>query len=125
DIVLRSLDEVEFHVHSVILSLASPVLADMFNLSTRRDVVTVGETAEVLALMLSFIYPRSPPPVSSFEVLQAGMHVADKYQLDNMKTWLRERLTVRGSPVAISTDPLAALAFATAHGFREEAELAS
>ncbi|KAF8596542.1 hypothetical protein BDV93DRAFT_480150 [Ceratobasidium sp. AG-I] len=125
DTILRSLDGVDFHVHSVILSLASPVLADMFNLTTRRDIVTVGETAEVLALMLSFIYPGSPRPVSSFETLRVGIHAADKYQLEHMRNWLRERLVINGSPVSISTDPLAALAFAIEHGFREEINLAS
>ncbi|KAF8596541.1 hypothetical protein BDV93DRAFT_563170 [Ceratobasidium sp. AG-I] len=53
------------------------------------------------------------------------MHVADKYQLDDMKTRLREKLSLSGSPVSIFTDPLGALAFATAHGFREEAKSTS
>lgn len=125
DLVLRSLDGVEFHVHSVILSLASPVLADMFQIGTQNDIVPVAETAVVLALVLSFIYPRSPRLVSSFEMLRLGMHAADKYQLEDMKNRLRERLTISGSPVSISTNPLAALAFATAHGFDEEVKLAS
>lgn len=125
DLILRSLDGVEFHVHSVILSLASPVLADMFRIGTQNDTVSVAETAEVLALMLSFIYPRSPRPVSSFEMLRLGMHVADKYQLEDMKTRLRERLTVSGSPISVTTNPLVALVFASMNGFHEEAKLAS
>lgn len=125
DLVLRTLDKIDFHVHSVILSLASPVLANMIDVGTKRDVVTVGETAEVLALMLSFIYPRTSRPVPSFQVLQSGMHVADKYQLDEMKNRLREKLSLSGSPVSMFKDPLGVLAFAIAHGFREEAKSAS
>lgn len=125
DLVLRTVDEVDFHVHSIILALASPALASMFSIGTQRDVVSVGETAEVLALMLSFIYPRPPRSVSSFDVLRQGMHVADKYQLDDMKKQLREQLSLSSSPVSAFVDPLGALAFATAHGFREEAKLAA
>lgn len=125
DLILRSIDSVDFHVHSVVLSLASPVLANMFGIGTQRDVVTVGETAEVLALMLSFIYPRASRPVSSFAVLEKGMHVADKYQLDEMKTRLCGKLSLKGSPVSIFMDPLGALAFATSHGFLEESQSAS
>lgn len=125
DLTLRTLDDVEFHVHSIILSLASPVLANMISIGTQRDVVVVAETAEIVALMLSFIYPRPPLPVPSFEILRLGVHVADKYELDFMKKGLREQLSLIGSPVSVSADPLGALAFATAHGFREEAKLAA
>ncbi|KAF8596540.1 hypothetical protein BDV93DRAFT_563169 [Ceratobasidium sp. AG-I] len=125
DLILRSLDEIDFHVHSIVLSLASPVFSNMFAIGTQRDVVAVGESAEVLALMLSFVYPRPPRAVTSFKLLKEGIHVADKYQLDNMKTGLREQLSLYASPVSAFTDPLGAFAFAVSHEFSDEVKLSA
>lgn len=125
DLTLRSLDGIDFNVYSVVLSLASPVLSDMFAVGSQRDVVTVGETAEVLALMLKFIYPRSTPAISSFDVLETGLHVAEKYQLEDMKNRLRKELSLNGSPVSLFSYPLRAMAMASAHGLKAEAQLAA
>ncbi|KAG9084466.1 hypothetical protein FRC06_004074 [Ceratobasidium sp. 370] len=125
DITLRSLDGVDFRVHSVVLSLASPVIADMFHLGAQQAVVNIGETSEMLSFLLNFIYPRLPPPVPSFEVLEKGLHLADKYHLEGMKLHLRERLSLKASPVSVYSDPLRALAFACAHGLTDEAKLAA
>ncbi|KAG8686885.1 hypothetical protein FRC09_013861 [Ceratobasidium sp. 395] len=125
DIILRSLDGIEFKVHSLFLSHASPVLGHMFCSGTPQTVVNVAETSEILRLILQFIYPGSPPPIPSFEILEQGLHVADKYQLEGMKTHLRERLSLKGSPVSVFSDPLHALAFCTVHDFTAEAALAA
>ncbi|KAG9088153.1 hypothetical protein FRC07_012649, partial [Ceratobasidium sp. 392] len=124
DVTLRSLDGVEFNVHSVILSLASPVLSHMFYSAKKEATIDVAETSEMLAFMLRFIYPCLAPPVSSFEMLGQGLHLADKYQLEGMRERLREKLSVKGSPVSVFADPLRALAFATVHDLAEEAALA-
>ncbi|KAG8701545.1 hypothetical protein FRC09_005296 [Ceratobasidium sp. 395] len=125
DTILRSLDGIDFRVHSVVLSLASPVLADMFRLGTQQTTVNVAEASDMLDFLLKFIYPGPPPPVSFFEVLEKGLHLADKYQLEGMKLHLRERLSLKSSPVSAYSNPLRALAFACAHGLTEEASLAA
>ncbi|KAG8699096.1 hypothetical protein FRC08_005508 [Ceratobasidium sp. 394] len=111
DVVLCSLDGVKFCVHSVVLSLASPVLAHMFRDATQQAIIKCAETSEMLSLMLKSIYPRSPPPIPSFEILEQGLHLVDKYQLEGMKLRLLKELSVKGSPVSVFSDPLRALAF--------------
>ncbi|KAG9124976.1 hypothetical protein FRC07_009498 [Ceratobasidium sp. 392] len=125
DVTLRSVDGVEFSVHALVLSLASPVLADMFSTAMQQSVVDVAETSEMLAFMLKSIYPLPPPPVSSFEMLRKGFHLADKYQLDSMKNRLRNELFVKTSSVSAFADPLRALALAIELGFDDVAKLAT
>ncbi|KAG8686884.1 hypothetical protein FRC09_013860, partial [Ceratobasidium sp. 395] len=52
DTTLRSLDGIEFQVHSLFLSHASPVLAHMFCSGTPQTVVDMAESSEMLRLML-------------------------------------------------------------------------
>ncbi|QRW04548.1 The BTB (BR-C, ttk and bab)/POZ (Pox virus and Zinc finger) domain [Ceratobasidium sp. AG-Ba] len=125
DLILRSVDNVDFWVHTVLIALASPTFADMLPLGKQEPHVNVGETSELLELMLSFIYPRPAPRITSFETLEKAIHMADEYQLVGMKSYLRKELTVHGSPVSAFSEPFAALAVASAHGFIEEAALAS
>ncbi|KAG8796503.1 hypothetical protein FRC12_021136 [Ceratobasidium sp. 428] len=97
----------------------------MFCSGTPQTVVNVAETSEILRLMLQFIYPCAPPPISSFDVLGKALHIADKYQLDGMKARLLKELSVQGSPVSVFSDPLRALAFCTVHNLAAEAALAA
>ncbi|KAG9124975.1 hypothetical protein FRC07_009497 [Ceratobasidium sp. 392] len=90
-----------------------------------RTVIDVAESSEMLTLMLKFIYPCAPPPIPSFELLGQGLHIADKYQLEGMKTRLRKELLLRGSAVSVFSDPIGALAFATVHDLIDEAALAA
>jgi hypothetical protein len=127
DLTLRSSDSVDFSVHSVILSLVSPVFSDMFTVGTRTepDVVTVGETSEVLSLMLNFIYHRGPLSVTTFPLLNLALCVAEKYQLETLTLQLRDKMSLKGSPVSIDTNPLVALTVASAHSLKQEASLAA
>ena len=59
DIILRSIDGVEFLVHSVILGVASSVFEGLLQVGTNRDAVELSENAEILSLVLRFIYPTS------------------------------------------------------------------
>ncbi|KDN40276.1 hypothetical protein RSAG8_08186, partial [Rhizoctonia solani AG-8 WAC10335] len=54
DLVLESIDRHEFNVHAVLLSLASPVFADMLEVGTHApaEAVTLPETGEMVELML-------------------------------------------------------------------------
>ncbi|QRV78185.1 The BTB (BR-C, ttk and bab)/POZ (Pox virus and Zinc finger) domain [Ceratobasidium sp. AG-Ba] len=122
---LRSLDGVHFQVHSVVLSIASPILADMFKLSSGKSVVDFAESSDALNFLLNFIYPRVPPPIPSFEVLEKGLHLASKYELEGMKVYLKERLYLKSSAVTVYSNPLRVLALACSHGLSEEAKLAA
>ncbi|KAF8747625.1 Broad-Complex, Tramtrack and Bric a brac [Rhizoctonia solani] len=125
DLVLRSTDNVDFSVHALFLSVASPVFSDLLKSGSREEVVLFSERAELLALMLKFIYPRPTPNITSLDLLDDALRVASKYNLDSMKARLCEQLMLRDSPVAIHTDPLRALGIALKHGFTTGVELAS
>ncbi|KDN40284.1 hypothetical protein RSAG8_08194, partial [Rhizoctonia solani AG-8 WAC10335] len=125
DLTLRSTDGIEFSVHSLFLSVASPVFSNLLRTDSKSEVIQFTEKAEVLALMLKFIYPKPTPIVPSVDLLNNGMRVANKYQLENMKNRLREQLILVDSPVSIYANPIGALCIASAHGFTGEAELAA
>ncbi|KAJ1300087.1 hypothetical protein OPQ81_002569 [Rhizoctonia solani] len=125
DLILQSTDGIDFSVHHVLLSLASPVFSELLQLGNRNQTVRFSENAEILALMLNFIYPRPTPTISSTEVLNEALRVANKYQIDSMKTRLREQLVLVDSPVSVYSSPLSALYIASTHGLTTEAELAA
>ncbi|KAG8690060.1 hypothetical protein FRC11_014082 [Ceratobasidium sp. 423] len=125
DLTLRSTDSVDFSVHSVLLSLASPVFSELLGAENREEVIRFSENAEILALMLKFIYPRPTPVVSSMGLLNDALRVANKYQLDSMKGRLREQLTLAASPVSVYANPIGALYVSLTYGFTTELKLAT
>ncbi|KEP48236.1 BTB/POZ domain protein [Rhizoctonia solani 123E] len=125
DLTLRSTDGIQFSVHSILLSLASPVLSELFQNGNKNQVIQFSENAEVLALMLKFVYPTSTPAVSTMSLLNDGIRVANKYQIESMKTRLREQLVLVDSPVSVYSNPLGVLYIASTHGFTAEAGLAA
>lgn len=125
DLILRSSDTVEFSVHSLFLSVASSVLSAMITVNgTRQNLVEVTEKAELVALMLKFIYPLLPPTVSSFQQLSDALGVAEKYKLEAMKLLLRKQMVSPNEPISISADPLRAWTVAAYHGLPEETDAA-
>ncbi|KAL5634367.1 hypothetical protein ACGC1H_002433 [Rhizoctonia solani] len=125
DITLRSTDGVDFSVHSVLLSLASPVFSDLLQTGNNREAIRFSEQAKVLALMLKFIYPRPAPIISSLDLFDNALRVANKYQLESMKQRLQEQLTRVESPLSVFTNPMSVLYLASLHGLTTEAELAA
>ncbi|CAE6510198.1 unnamed protein product [Rhizoctonia solani] len=125
DLTIQSADGVNFKVRSSILYEASPVLSNLFKGRNNDDIVQLSETAEVLALMFTFIYPRPTPIINSMDLMNEAVRVANIYQLDSMKARLREQLVLPDSPVSVHTNPFGALCVAATHGFTREAELAA
>lgn len=89
DLTLISSDGTSFLVHSVIMSEASDVFANMFKVpqpiwaSQGTAEVVLAEDAQTLQLLLQWIYPspgRSPPP-SSLEEFSPLFAVAKKYNV--------------------------------------------
>lgn len=99
DLTLISSDGTRFLVHSVIMSEASEVFANMFEMpqpaeaSQKPAEVMLAEDAQTLQLLLQWIYPlpsRSPPP-GSLEEFSPLFAVAKKY--DVTMVHLRAMLT--------------------------------
>ncbi|KZV68016.1 hypothetical protein PENSPDRAFT_754442 [Peniophora sp. CONT] len=95
DIILRSVENVDFRAHRLVLRLASPVFADMITLaapSTTDDelkdglpVVQMIETERALHLLLCFCYPNTIPPVHVLDDFSLAVHVISKFELGHAK----------------------------------------
>ena len=89
DVILRSSNKVDFLVHKLVLSLASPFFETMFSIpqpstherSTDKPIVDVPEDNVVLECLLRYIYPVSDPYISDFSVFDRVLAAANKYEL--------------------------------------------
>ncbi|ETW80404.1 hypothetical protein HETIRDRAFT_320663 [Heterobasidion irregulare TC 32-1] len=101
DIVLRSSDNVDFHVHRLILSKASPVFSDILtipssasdpdasdqppNVDELKDgipIVRMAENQAVLDTILRLSYPTDKPSISSdLSFVRALVRAMDKYAM--------------------------------------------
>lgn len=110
DAVLRTSDNVEFHVWKGILIEASPVFADMFEISgnsqhvslsggddpsarTSLPSVTILEPSTVIDTLLRTCYPLPRPTFASLDTLKPVLAAAHKYQMEGVLELLKEELS--------------------------------
>ncbi|KAJ6556528.1 hypothetical protein DFH09DRAFT_1164700 [Mycena vulgaris] len=121
DVILRSSDGINFHVHRIVLSLASPFFNQMFTLPQPSaepgvPVILVSEYALVLDRALRFWYPGAEPIASQTldelrEVLEAVVRKYDmQFAVPGAKNRLREYL---------DEDPVAVYAIACHHEWKD------
>jgi len=133
DFILRSsLPATDFHVHRLILSLASPFFDQMLSLPqpptkesqlTKIPIVEVSESPEILQLLLQFIYPVPNPIIDDdLNTLILVLHAAVKYDalpaIDDLRRQLVSECYLEQSPTRI-------YAIASRYELEEEAKLAS
>lgn len=125
DIIIRSVDNVDFRTHRLILSLASPVFEDMFGLpqsptneggtaGEMKDglhVVCLSESSELVHLILSFSHPRCAPKVEDLGQIGDLMAVAIKYDMEGLSERLKDMARSLLNQI-IEEDPIRAYAFA-------------
>lgn len=128
DAILRCSDGKELRVHSVILSLASPIFQGMFSLPQPTEsspsqipTIDIPESSDVLEPFIQYLYPRSPPKISDLAMWEALYTVADKYNTEAVMETLRDMLISR----FLETSPVHVYALASHLGFDEEAKIAS
>ncbi|KAL6300880.1 hypothetical protein BKA93DRAFT_501364 [Sparassis latifolia] len=108
NIILRSSDNIDFCVHSVILSEASPFFKDMFSLQQPivdrtksnntveyrdgRPVITVGEDSRTLDGLLRLCYPITDPELKDLLLVRPMLEAALKYQMDEATAITRKAL---------------------------------
>ncbi|VDC03429.1 unnamed protein product [Peniophora sp. CBMAI 1063] len=106
DIILRSSDNVDFRAHRVLLSITSPIFADMFKLPPGEAgadtgdeekggvcVVKLPEDEKSLRILLGYCYLALAPVVlSSLDDAVRAVMVADKYQLSRGRVFAMEKL---------------------------------
>jgi hypothetical protein len=128
DFILRCSDGKELHVHTVILSLASPVFQSMFSLPQPADppppqipTIDIPESSEIFEPFIQYLYPRSPPNISDLAMWEVLYTTADKYNAEAVMETLRDMLVSRFLETSLGR----VYALASHWGFEEEAKTAS
>ncbi|KAJ6557325.1 hypothetical protein DFH09DRAFT_543100 [Mycena vulgaris] len=133
DLIIQSSDNVRFYVYKLILSLASPVFADMFTLPEppkknphdcdHHPVVPVSESSIVLHRLLSWCDPRCNPSLGSAEEIPTMLEVADKYCLDKMIRHAGDILLL--STLYVEKEPMKVFAIAVRYRLTDVAKFAA
>ena len=124
DLILQSSghEPVHFRVSKFILSVASPIFADMFNIPPppasqsphdEIQVVPVSEDSETLDLSLRHIYPIWSPTVTQLSQMRILAEFAHKYQVDAL-----EQDVSRYLMDAIDGDPIGVYVIAVSYGYK-------
>jgi len=120
----------DFHVHKVILSVASTLLCDMFSIpqppqpaksDATLPTVQITESAGVFETFLRLIYPIEPPTVNSLQVVDHLLQLAEKYMATGVHAKLRRFLV---SSSFLKADPVLVYAIARRANLDKEARLA-
>ncbi len=122
DLIVHTKDDVNFPVHRLVLSLASPVFETMFFLpqppgTEPRPSVDVSEDSQTMETFLRIVYPVADPEIKSLQHLREVLAVGTKYDAPAVIAASRKALTQQ---TFIQADPLRV--FAIACIFRMEAE---
>jgi BTB/POZ domain-containing protein len=121
DLMLRSSDEVHFHVVKKILTLASPVFADMFsNLPPPSQkshhevqVVPLPEHSTILDLVLRHIYPVRNPKTDTLHNANVLAEFARNYEVEALDDFIAGYLTD-----SVERDPPGVYAIAITYGYK-------
>jgi BTB/POZ domain len=127
DVVLQSSDKVHFHVFKNILSIASPVFADMFTLPSlpseklhEVQVVSLTEHSTALDVALRHIYPVRTPKGDKLHHASILSEFARKYQVETLDEFITGCLTD-----SIKRDPVGVYAIAGTYGYNDIGAIAA
>jgi hypothetical protein len=125
DVILRSVDSVDFFVLKAILSLASSVFDDMFSLDQGEakgdmknglSIVQLAEDGVTLCNLLQLIYPYRAVEPSGVEICAKVGEAARKYAIDGVLQRL-QRIFLASD--AVVKGPLSAFCMGTRFGWVE------
>lgn len=138
DVILKSVDGVEFRVHKLPLSFASPVFEGMFLIpqpppvpshshtsATTRELplIELSESGDVLSVVLVCVYPQVERiRTNSLRLLRDAITAAKKYDMEMVFYILRKDLLC---PNLLLNDALAVYSTSCLLGLKEEAEVAA
>ncbi|KZT32563.1 hypothetical protein SISSUDRAFT_1055365 [Sistotremastrum suecicum HHB10207 ss-3] len=99
DLIIRTSDNITFHVHKTILSFASRVFRDMLALdninpppTSEQRIVDVSEDGILTDAMLRYFYPLPRPIFSNLAPIIILLEIADKYDVPIIATSLEDFL---------------------------------
>ncbi|TFY56452.1 hypothetical protein EVJ58_g7636 [Rhodofomes roseus] len=135
DVILRSCDNISYRVHRIILMMASPVFADMFNLPqpsespvTAADQLTVSppavvdltEDGKTIRGLLDACYPFGDPILDDLDTARSVLEAAMKYEFAKAT-----RFSERKLQAFVTREPLRVFAIACRLNFEEMAKSAA
>ncbi|KAI0730811.1 hypothetical protein C8Q76DRAFT_669462 [Earliella scabrosa] len=127
DFIIRSSDNVDFHVHRIILSLASSVFSDMLPLpqpegSSPIPTVDLEEDSQTIDVFLRVCYPLFDPEIKTLPELRKVLAAAIKYDAQIVVHAMKKTLV---SPPFLQKEPMNAYAVACLFDLEEEAKIAA
>ncbi|KAF8892200.1 hypothetical protein BD779DRAFT_1642922 [Infundibulicybe gibba] len=124
DIILHSSDNVEFHTHRILLSLASPLFKDMFTLpqnptmetdmEATQHIIPMSENSCVLRHFLTWCDPRTEFVCDKWADIPGVLKLADKYDVVSLRDTVKRMIM---SSYWIRANPLGVYAIATEYQF--------
>lgn len=150
DVILRTSDNIDFHVYKVILSYASQFFKTMFTLpspsgrasdtgdtksgaektaqtqnssdtlGTQPPVIDVQEKSDVIRLILECCYPIDRPPLHDVQLASQVLEACEKYEFESVERYVRPIFKT----FAVE-EPLRLYALSCRNSWKEDAELAA
>ncbi|KAI0279122.1 hypothetical protein BGY98DRAFT_1077656 [Russula aff. rugulosa BPL654] len=129
DLIIRSCDQVDFHVNKAVLGVASTTFEDMFTApglgqGQAELVVNLAEDSKTLHRLLTAIYPVDLSIPETFEEYLSLIASCQKYQMDSTAAHIRSLLKERIPPL-FASNPFRAYGIASQYHLEEEALLAA
>lgn len=125
DLIIRTLDHVDFHVHKIILTHASSVFADMAALPTAPDtdsgLVEVTESSVVWDCILRICYPIVLPAIVP-DQLWPLLEAAKKYDMACVRDIVVKEMS---TPRQLEQETLRVYMLACSYGFNDVAAAAA
>jgi hypothetical protein len=134
NVILRSSDQVNFHVHKSILATLSPFFEDLLSLPQPTDdelvdglpVVQLSEDASLLSNLVSLLYrPQRPVQPSSYEKVFALLAACQKYDMVSIQQEIRDKVDFGRFPTPDKAQAFSAYAIASSMGLIPEMENAA
>jgi hypothetical protein len=128
DLIIRSSDQVDFHVHKVVLGIASVVFEDMFTApgppphEKEQDVPIINliEDSRTLHHLLTMIYPVDPIIPETIEDALFLLATCQKYEMNATAYCVRSLLKERKPPLVTALNSFRAYGIASRHHLKDE-----
>ncbi|KAH8984198.1 hypothetical protein EDB86DRAFT_2833618 [Lactarius hatsudake] len=133
NIIVRSADKVNFHVHKSLLAMSSPFFKDLLSLPQPPDdeliddlpVIQLSENADLLNSLISLLYPIPPAIPGSYEKVFALLAACQKYDMESVQSSIRAGIKLGTFPAPVEAEAFRACAIAGSMGLAPELENAA
>jgi len=133
DLIIRSSDQVDFHVHKSNLSIASVVFEDMFTVSgpspreqgQNKPVIDLAEDSKTLHRLLTMLYPVEPSIPETLEDALSLFATCQKYHMTSTIMRIRSLLRDHDPPLFTAQNSFHAYGVVRRYHLKNEALVAA